>query len=145
MREPTRDMAEILPVAAPACTNSQLLLYAMRRVASAGLNDAFATNAFLTAFGRSFRRPLVLLRAFMAEVSRVSNAKLPIAPCCCPRLTEAEGVLLSVIVDANRAPRDAHRRLSAILSVNDCLGALSSAQALALAFADCGRPLHPET
>jgi hypothetical protein len=143
MREPSRDISEILPVAAPACANSRLLLYAIRRVAAAGLNDAHATNAFLMTFGRSFRRPLVLLRAMMAEVSRVSNAKLLIAPCCCPRLTEAESVLLSVVIDANRQPRDAHHRLCAILAVSDCLGALSSAQALALAFEDCGRPLQP--
>lgn len=142
MREPSRDIADILPGEAPVCGNSRLLLYAMRRVAAAGLNDAHATNAFFTTFGRSFRRPLVLLRALMAEVSRVSNAKLAIAPCCCPRLTEAESVLLGAVIDANHSPRDAHRRLCAILSVEECLGALSSAQALAVAFEDCGRPLH---
>ena len=145
MREPARDIAEILPVAAPACANRRLLLYALRRVAAAGLSDAHATHAFFTAFGRRFRRPLVLLRALMAEVSRVSNISLPIAPCCCPRLTEAESVLLNAVADAdgNHRPRETHRALCAILDVDDCLGALSSAQALAQAFEDCGRPLHP--
>ncbi len=142
MRETNQDISEILPAAAPACQNQQLLLFAVRRIASSGLNDAHATHAFFTAFGRSFRRPLVLLRALMAEMSRVSNAKIMVAPCCCSRMTDAEAVLMMAIADSMRRPRDAHRRLCAMLQVDDCLGALSSAQAVALAFEDTGKPLR---
>ena len=80
----------------------------------------------------------------MAEVSRVSTGKLLVAPCCCPRLTAAELVLLDVIAQASDSPRDAHDRLGTLLGVNTCLGALSSAQAVGIAFSDCGRPLQPE-
>ncbi|MET0269327.1 MAG: DUF6628 family protein [Sphingomonas sp.] len=142
MTHPAQDIAEILPEAVPACPNKQLLLFAIRRVASCGLNDAHATHAFFIGFGRSFRRPLVLLRALMAEVSRVSQTKVLIAPCCCPRLTGAEANLLSIVAEANQRPRDAHDRLAAMLDVRECLGALSSAQALAIAFEDCGKPLR---
>ncbi|TVV72818.1 DUF6628 family protein [Sphingomonas solaris] len=141
MPQQDHDIAEILPEAAPTCPNRQLLLFAIRRVAACGLNDAHATHAFFITFGRSFRRPLVLLRALMAEVSRVSRTKVMVAPCCCPRLTGAEANLLAIIADSNDRPRDSHDRLSAMLGVRDCLGALSSAQALALAFEDCGKPL----
>ncbi len=141
MQRPESTIAEILPQAAPACRNRRLLLFAIRRIASSGLNDAHAAHAFFVAFGRSFRRPLVLLRALMAELSRVSQAKLLIAPCCCPRLTEAEATLLAVIAASNDRPRDAHDRLARLLEVRNCLGALGSAQAVASAFQDCGRPL----
>lgn len=141
MQQPERAIAEILPQVAPACPNRRLLLFAIRRIASCGLNDAHATHAFFIAFGRSFRRPLVLLRALMAEVSRVSQTKVLIAPCCCPRLTEGEAALLAVIADANERPREAHDRLAQMLEVRNCLGALGSAQAVAVAFQDCGRPL----
>lgn len=138
------DLAEILTEAIPACHNRRLLLFAIRRVAAHGLNDAHATHAFFVSFGRSFRRPLVLLRALMAEVSRISRTRLMIAPCCCPRLTGAEANLLAVIASANDDPAGAHARLSGMLDVRHCLGALSSAQAVALAFEDCGKPLAPE-
>ncbi len=143
MRQPNQNIADILPEAAPACDNSRLLLFAIRRIAGSGLNDAHATHAFFILFGRSFRRPLVLLRALMAEVSRISETKIMVAPCCCPRLTGAEAVLLAAVVTANDRPREAHDRLCAMLGVRECLGALSSAQALAVAFEDCGRPLRP--
>ena len=113
----------------------------MRRMAAGGLHDAHAASAFLCGFGGRFRRPLLLLRALMAEMSRVASRKLLVAPCCCPRMTEAEGVLLSVVVGAGNDPRGAHDRLAALLGVHNCLGALSSAQALSQAFADLGRPL----
>ncbi|WP_231639311.1 DUF6628 family protein [Sphingomonas profundi] len=144
MRQSNGEMDEILTHAAPDCPNQRLLLFAIRRIAADGLADAHATHAFFVAFGRSFRRPLVLLRALMAEVSRVSTAKILVAPCCCPRLTGAEAVLLSAIVNADRQPRDAHDRLRAMLGVRECLGALSSAQAVAQAFEDCGRALRAD-
>jgi len=37
--------------------------------------------------------------------------------------------------------RAAHAQLVSVLGTFDCLGAVSSAQALGQAFADCGRPL----
>src|SRR6478736_3110082 len=62
--------AAMLPYAVPDCPYSRLLLFGVRRMAAAGLNDAHATHAFLTGFGLFYRRPVILLRAFMAESSR---------------------------------------------------------------------------
>lgn len=137
----TPDIAQMLPHAVPPCAHRKLLLFALRRVASSGLNDAFAANAFIGGFGQSFRRPLVLLRALMAEVSRISGRKLLIAPCCCPRMTASEAVLLATVADSRADPNAAHAALANMLGVRNCLGALSSAQALGLAFEDLGKPL----
>src|SRR3546814_8985449 len=67
----------------PGGYGNRLFLYVMRRMATAGVNDAHAANAMLGAFGRSYRRPLVLMRAMMLEMARTSSRKILIAPCCC--------------------------------------------------------------
>ncbi|WP_380876908.1 DUF6628 family protein [Sphingomonas sp. DBB INV C78] len=135
------DPTELLPHAAPATESARLLLFTMRRVAAHGLDDAHAAHAMLCAFGMSFRRPLVLLRALMAEASRVSSRRILVAPCCCPRMTDAEANLIGAVAIARRDAHGAHAMLNGILGVNDCLGALSSAQALGQAFEDLGKPL----
>jgi hypothetical protein len=141
MRHEPEDIAQILPRRGPTEPSQRLLLFALRRIAAGGLNDAHAANAMLGMFGLSFRRPLVLLRALMAEMSRVSNRKVLVAPCCCPRMTGAEGVLLAAVMSAVSDPHGAHEALGQLLGVENCLGALSSAQALGQAFEDLGRPL----
>jgi len=138
---PESEITEMLPHAAPTDESDRLLLFAIRRVASAGLNDAHAANAFIGAFGLSFRRPLVLVRALMAEVSRASTRKLLVAPCCCPRMTSSESSLMTAIALAIESPYEAHRRLCVLLGVTSAVGALGSAQALSQAFEDLGRPL----
>jgi hypothetical protein len=135
------DITDLLPNSAPACANRRLLLYGFRRMASAGLNDAHAAHAMLAAFGRSYRRPLILMRAFAAELSRVSNRRLMVAPCCCPRMTAAETVLIDAAALSRDDPHRAHTALAALLGVHQCVGALGSAQAVAQAFEDLGRPL----
>jgi hypothetical protein len=135
------DIATLLPHVAPACDNRRLLLYVFRRVAAHGLNDAHGAHAMLTTFGRSYRRPLVLMRALAAEMSRVSARRLMIAPCCCSRMTAAEAALIDVLAIVIADPAGAHTHLTRLLGVRECVGALGSAQALAQAFADLGRPL----
>lgn len=135
------EVAEMLPHAGPIGAPDRLLLFALRRVAGAGLNDAHAANAFIGAFGLSFRRPLVLLRALMAEVSRVSARRILIAPCCCPRMTAPEAALMEAISNAVANPLGAHAQMCRTLGVSNALGALSSAQAVAQSFSDLGRPL----
>lgn len=143
---PPADQASLalLPETAPRCVNSRLLLHALRRMAAGGLHDAHAAQAFIGAFGTGFRRPLLLIRALMAEMARISQRKFLVAPCCCGRMTRAEGVLLALVAQGERNPHEAHERLAALLGVRQCLGALSSAQALGQAFADLGRPLSLE-
>lgn len=124
------DPIDLLPHPAPMAGSQRLLLFAIRRVAAFGLDDAHAAHAMLCGFGISFRRPLILLRALMAEASRVSSRRILVAPCCCPRMTDAEATLLVAIASADGDVHAAHGLLAAMLGVPDCLGTVSSAQAL---------------
>lgn len=133
----------VLPHAAPACPYARLLLFGIRRMAAGGLADAHAAHAFLAGFGLGFRRPLTLLRALMAEAARVSATRLVVAPCCCPRMTGDEAALLAAVAAARGDPAGAHRQLADVLRVRDCLGLVTSAQAVAGSFADLGMPLAP--
>jgi len=133
----------MLPHVAPYCPFTKLLLFAMRRMAAGGIDDAFAANALIGGFGVNFRRPLVLLRALMAEVSRVSARKLLVAPCCCGRMTDDEARLIAIVAGANRTPTGAALMLGDLLGVRTGLGVLTSAQAVSAAFADLGMPLSP--
>ena len=49
------------------------------------------------AFGEGFRRPLTLMRAFMADCAGAANAAISIAPCCCARATQAELAVVSAL------------------------------------------------
>lgn len=135
-------LSALLPDRRPNEANSRLLLFAIRRVAAGGLHDAHVTNAFMASFGLAYRRPLILLRALMTELSRISECKIMVAPCCCPRMTAAEAFMLAAVRHGVEDPHGAHDILCGMLGVDNCLGALSSAQALSQAFADLGCPLH---
>lgn len=140
MQSPT-PAAELLPYPAPASPYARLLLYGVRRMAAGGIGDAHAAHAFFTGFGLGYRRPLVLVRALMAEVSRVSAIRLVVAPCCCPRMSEAEHVIVGAVTSAIADPQGTHDVLARLLHVRDCLGLVTSAQAVAVSFADQGMPL----
>ena len=131
----------MLPFTAPAERPPRLLLYAMRRMGAHGLRDAHAANAMLGSFGQSYRRPLVLLRVLLTELARASQTKVTIAACCCARMTRDEAMLIEAVALANVDPQAAHEMIANVLGNADCVGALTTAQALAQAFADLGRPL----
>jgi hypothetical protein len=57
-------------------------------------------------------------------------------------MTVDEAILLDVIADAPLHRQTAHETLSSLLHVRYCLGVLSSAEAVAAAFADLGMPLN---
>jgi len=139
---PIEPSPTLLPHAAPASPYRRLLLFAIRRMAAGGIADAHAAHAIFTGFGLGYRRPLVLLRALMAELSRVSTAKLTVAPCCCPRMTRDEAMLLDLIAEAPFQPDQVHAAMTGLLHVRSCLGALTSAEAVAAAFTDLGMPLN---
>lgn len=141
MADQAGPISDILPHGAPADDGARLLLHAIRRMGLGGINDAHAANAIIGAFGLSFRRPLVLMRALMAELSRASKRSIVIAPSCCVRMTAGEALLVQAVAIAVEAPHEAHRRLCGICGISNCLGLLSSAQAVAQAFADLGRPI----
>ncbi len=126
----------------PGGYGNRLFLFAVRRMATAGVNDAHTANAMLGAFGRSYRRPLVLMRAMMLELARISSRKILVAPCCCARMTVDEARLMEATGMALRDPNAAYDRLALLLGNDHALGALTCLQAVAQAHADLGRPLQ---
>ena len=130
-----------LPHLLPSCPNARLALFAMRRIGAHGLADARAAHALFTGFGQSFRRPLVLLRALMADLAATATGPIAIAPCCCARMTSAEAAMLTVLARVETAPDAARLLLSDLLGVRRADGVLASAAAVAMAFADEGRPV----
>ena len=113
----------------------------MRRFGAHGLTDARAAHALFTGFGQSFRRPLVLLRALMADLAATAQGPIAIAPCCCARMTSAEAAMVTVLARVETAPDTARLLLSDLLGVRRADGVLASAAAVAVAFADEGRPV----
>jgi hypothetical protein len=125
----------------PADGGPRLFLFALRRMAAAGVNDAHAANALLGAFGKSYRRPLVLMRAMMLEMARASSRRILVAPCCCVRLTGDEAQLMQAAAGAIDDAPAAYAQMAALLATDGALGALTCVQAVAQAFSDLGRPL----
>ncbi|CAN5457489.1 hypothetical protein BH11PSE5_BH11PSE5_33080 [soil metagenome] len=125
----------------PHTSGSRLFLFAMRRMASAGVNDAHAANALLGNFGKSYRRPLILMRAMMLEFSRVSNRKILVAPCCCHRMTGDEARMIRAMTTSRNDPAKAFEDLSTLFMETAVLGALTCAQAVAQSYADLGCPI----
>lgn len=133
-----------LPFASPAGKSRSLLLYSLRRMGAHGLHDAHAANAILGNFGMSYQRPLVMLRAFMAETARTAQRRISIAGCCCPRMTFDEARLIDAIASSEGDMRNAALQLRTALGTPNSLGALGAAQAVYSAFADLGHPLEAD-
>ena len=100
-------LAHALPHGLPACANARLALFAIRRMGAHGLADAPAASAILNGFGLHFRRPLMLLRAFMHDMATNSAAAVQIAPCCCLRMTSAESALVAILARVETDPASA--------------------------------------
>lgn len=144
MNERAASTARLLPHSAPDESGGRLLLLSVRRMGVGGLNDAQAASLMIGAFGLSFRRPLILVRALMAELARASRRSIMIAPSGCCRMTIAESILLRAVAIATEDPRLAHERFRTLCGIDQAIGILSSAQAVGQAFADLGRPIEPE-
>lgn len=142
MSEPALSTDRLLPHSAPDDSGARLFLQSVRRIGVGGLGDAHAASLLIGAFGLSFRRPLILMRALMAELARASQQPIMIAPSCCCRMTIGESILLRAVAMACDEPRRAHARLCHLCAVDSAIGILSSAQAVAQAFADLGRPIE---
>ena len=134
-------LSETLPVLQPEDAGARLLLFGVRQMGMHGLADACAANAFVTAFGKGFQRPLVLLRALMADMASSATGPIQIAPWCCPRMTGSEAALLAVLGRVRDNPQAAELLLKDLLGVRDSSGILATAHALSNAFADMGLPL----
>jgi len=131
----------ILPHSLPACANARIVLFAMRRMGANGLADARAAHVMFTAFGQGFRRPLVLMRALMAELASSAAGTIAIAPCCCARMTPAEAALIAIVARVESAPDTARLLTADLLGVLRVEHVLMAAGAVATAFADEGRPV----
>lgn len=138
---PDAPTATALPHALPTCANARIALFAVRRMGAHGLHDARAAHALFTAFGQSFRRPLLLLRSLMADLATTASGTIAIAPCCCARMTPAEGALLTVLGRIETQPEVARLLMADLLGVRRVDGVLASAAVVAAAFADEGRPI----
>ncbi len=130
-----------LPHALPDCPNARVALFAMRRIGGHGLSDARAAHALFTAFGEGFRRPLMLIRGLMADMATAAAGPISIAPCCCARMTHAESALLTILARVEVYPETSRLLLSDLLGIRAVDGVLASAAAVAMAFADEGRPI----
>ncbi len=140
MSEPSR-IAALLPFAIPADATQRMVLIALRRMAAHGLRDAVAGSLFLNGFGMHFRRPLVLLRAFVLELGEASARKICIAPCCSLRMIRDEACLIGVLAVAASNPDCAARHLRDLTRTRGIGEALSTSAAFNSALADLGRPL----
>jgi len=138
---PTAALTDTLPMLQPDDAGARLLLFGVRQMGMHGLADACAANAFVTAFGKGFQRPLVLLRALMADMAASAAGPIAIAPWCCPRMTGAEAALLGVLGRVRDNPEAAGLLLNDLLGVRDSSGILATAHALSNAFGDMGLPL----
>ncbi|KQN93450.1 hypothetical protein ASE95_00340 [Sphingomonas sp. Leaf231] len=131
----------VLPHALPECGNARAVLFAMRRMGANGLSDARAAHGFFTAFGEAFRRPLLLMRALMADMATNAAVPIAIAPCCCARMTPSEHALLAIVARVETRTDNARLLLQDLLGQRHVDAVLASAAALAAAFADEGRPV----
>ena len=144
MSDHAESTARLLPHSAPDDSGARLFLHGVRRIGVGGLGDAHAASMMIGAFGLSFRRPLILLRALMAELARASHQSIMIAPSCCCRMTIAESMLLRAVSLSIEKPRLAHQIVCNLCGIDSGIGILSSAQAIAQAFADLGRPIETD-
>jgi hypothetical protein len=130
-----------LPNSLPDTDAQRLALLAIRRLGAHGLDDAGCVQAYVGAFGQGFRRPLTLMRCFLAEVASSATGPIAIAPCCCPRATADESTLVDALALALHRPQTARLLLADLLGVRRPDSVVSSAAAVASAFADLGKPI----
>lgn len=125
----------------PTCESARLTLRAVRRMAIGGIHDAYAATAILNAHGCAFRRPLVLLRATMAELATHARRRIVVAPWCCLRMTPDEARILAVLRHAPAEEARARRHLRRLTGVAEAPRVLCAASAYGWALRDLGHPL----
>jgi len=106
-----------------------------------GLHDASTALLMMQSFGLHFRKPLVLLRAFVLEMAQTASGSIQIAPCCAARMTAQERGLLCAIIGADRDPALASHHLQQLCRSTATNSLLVTTQVLSRALAETGRPL----
>ncbi|MGE4429924.1 MAG: DUF6628 family protein [Sphingobium sp.] len=119
-----------------------MFLKTARLMAIGGANDARAASVMMGWFGRNYRRPLVLMRALMLELARVSQRRIQLAPPCSARLTRDEATMLRALGYEEWQMERCHGDACALLDVDNALGAATCFQAVAACFEDLGAPLR---
>lgn len=120
----------------------QLFLKTARLMAIGGVNDARAAALLLGWFGRNHRRPLVLMRALMLELSRVSQRRIQLAPPCSTRMTRDEAVMLRALGREEWQIERSHADACELLATDNALGAATCFQAVSTCFSDLGSPVR---
>ncbi|MEW4447595.1 DUF6628 family protein [Qipengyuania sp. JC766] len=95
MSQPSQPCA--LPYALPNDRVLRPTLVMLRRMAAHGLRDARATMLAIDTFGADFRKPLTLMRCYLHELATASCRNIRIAPCCAPRMTRDEALMMETI------------------------------------------------
>jgi hypothetical protein len=119
----------------------RLTLICLRRMAAHGIRDARASLLVFDAFGIHFRRPLVLLRAFLSELAQCSERSISLAPCCAHRMTADEARLIGVLATAANSLDCARYQLGVLTRSERVESPLSLARAFNLTLAELGQPL----
>ncbi|WP_315764713.1 DUF6628 family protein [Sphingomonas sp. Y38-1Y] len=131
-----------LPHLQPADPATRLILFGVRQMGAQGLYDAAAANAFLTAFGIDFRRPLMLLRVLMHDMSLRAARPIQIAPWCCPRMTNAEAILIEAMRGIGENPVRSALLLADLIGVRQADDLACTLAGVVGAFADLGLPVR---
>ena len=117
----------LLPLPLPDDRIERSVLFAVRRMAAHGVRDVSAAWLILDLFSTGFRRPLVLLRAFMLELAHAATGPIRVAPCCAPRMTEHEGLIMLTLFGAARDMASAEDALARLTGNSHVFEPLSAA------------------
>jgi hypothetical protein len=81
----------------PEARSLKVSLVILRRMAIHGLRDSRAVMLALECYGSSFAKILELHRCFLHEIATTSRRNIRIAPCCAPRMTADEALMIQAI------------------------------------------------
>jgi hypothetical protein len=140
MNQPTPGQCQ-MPLPLPFEQTQRIVLRCLRRMAAHGIRDAQASLWVFEQFGIHYRRPLVLLRAFVVELAQVSQRRIQIAPCCAMRMTLDEGRIVEILAVAGQHQARAQRHLRLLTDTNNASSPLSLAVAFNDTLAALGKPL----
>lgn len=133
--------SDLLPLPLPNESNQRLALRCLRRMAAQGPRDAQAALLAIEYFGIHFRRPLVLLRAFVTELAQSSERRITLAPCCAMRMTRDEGRIVGVLATAAAYPDCARYHLQQLTGSERIASPMSLAVAFSQTLTGLGHPL----
>lgn len=141
MYHPSRPVADSISRRPHRDAAGLFFLRIVRMMAIGGIDDAGAANALFSQYGGKYRRPLVLVRALMLELSRASNRRIKLAPPCCNRITHDEALMLRALARPEQAFPACHTDACELLDSDQALAAATCFQAVSACFADLGTPL----